>query len=48
MKQLIVLIATIILGLAIGSFIMGFSDDAEILANSASKSVNQLADKLGK
>ena len=37
MKQLIVLVATIILGLAIGGIITGFASDAESIADTASK-----------
>ena len=40
MKQLIVLVATIILGLAIG----GFASDAESIADTASKSMGKIAE----
>ena len=33
MKQLIVLLATMILGLAIGALVVGFGDDAENMAD---------------
>ena len=39
MKQLIVLIATIILGIAIAGFIMGFGDTAEDLQESANTKI---------
>ena len=42
MKQLIVLIATIILGLAIGGMITGFSDDAENLTGQASDAMDAI------
>lgn len=35
MKQIIVLVATIALGLAIAQFVTGFSDTAETLASDA-------------
>mgnify|MGYP006908978107 CR=1 FL=1 len=44
MKQLIVLVATIILGLAIGGIITGFASDAESIADTASKSMGKIAE----
>jgi len=44
MKQLIVLVATIILGLAIGGIITGFATDAEGVAEVASKSMDKIAE----
>ena len=44
MKQLIVLVATIILGLAIGGIITGFASDAESIADTASKSLGKIAE----
>ena len=38
MKQLIVLVATIILGLVIGGIVMGFGDDAQAIADVATNS----------
>lgn len=46
MKQIIVLVATIVLGIAIGGFIIGFSDDAEELANNTSSSISAFAQDL--
>ncbi len=46
MKQIIVLVATIVLGIAIGGFIIGFSDDAEELATGTSASISTFADEL--
>lgn len=43
MKQIIVLVATIILGFAISGFIIGFSDDAEALAGNVSDGLNRLS-----
>ena len=43
MKQLIVLVATIILGLAIGGIITGFANDAEKIAGTASKSMQNIS-----
>lgn len=43
MKQIIVLVATIILGLALSGFIMGFSDDAEGLADNVSTGIDKLS-----
>lgn len=39
MKQIIVLVATIALGLAIAQFITGFGDTAETLANDAKRMI---------
>lgn len=43
MKQLIVLVATVILGLAIGGIITGFATDAEEVASAASTSMDKIA-----
>lgn len=43
MKQLIVLVATIILGLAIGGIITGFAGDAEVIADVASNSISNIS-----
>ena len=42
MKQLIVLVATIILGLAIGGIITGFADDADSMADKATSSMSSV------
>lgn len=39
MKQMIVLIAMIALGIAIAGFVMGFSDEAKVLAQDAGKTI---------
>lgn len=44
MKQLIVMIATIILGVVIAGFIMGFGDTAEDLQSSANTKIETLFD----
>lgn len=44
MKQLIVIVATIILGLAIGGIITGFAGDAEKIADTASKSMQKIGE----
>ena len=48
MKQIIILVATIILGLAIGSFVIGFSNDAETLATNASGGITTLSETVQK
>ena len=44
MKQLIVLIATIILGVAIGGIILGFSETAETLKDSTNSKISGIVD----
>ncbi|MDD2217842.1 MAG: hypothetical protein PHW03_00825 [Eubacteriales bacterium] len=46
MKQIIVLVATIILGLALSGFIVGFSDDAEDLAGNVSTGIDKLSTEM--
>lgn len=42
MKQLIVLIATIVLGVAIASLVLGFRTTATNISNSANSSINSV------
>ena len=44
MKQLIVLVATIILGLAVGGVITGFATDAENISDTATKSMEKISE----
>ena len=44
MKQIIVLVSTIILGLFIAGLILGFQDDAKLLADGGNKGIAQLAE----
>ena len=42
MKQLIVMVATVILGVAIAALVLGFRTEAVSLADSAENSINSL------
>jgi hypothetical protein len=39
MKQLIVMVATVLLGIAIGSVVMSFSDQANVISESVSDNI---------
>lgn len=46
MKQIIVLISSIVLGLAIATFVMGFEDDAKKLSDKAQDKIDVIAEKI--
>ena len=48
MKQLIVLVATIILGISIGGIVLGFNDTAQDLGNSAIGGLNSIGEVMSK
>lgn len=46
MKQLIVLVATIILGITIGGIILGFGETTNSLSTTATNSMNSIGDTM--